>query len=114
MGRKSSLSGAVLKELKAAQTKNEQLHPGRDEEEAFTAFKTQDRSGKEEQLKERSIGPPALCTSSEFALQGLKESAKSEVNNGPQPKADEYDPDRDQREFGICLKMLLCCCFCSC
>ena len=114
MVRKSKLSAQVLRELKLAHAKTEQVHPGPDEEEAFSLFKTVDRKSKEEQLKERSIGPPALCTSSEFALQGLKDAYDTEDPNGPPKKADDYDPNSDQRNFGHCLKMILFCCFCSC
>ena len=103
----------ILKKLKEPYGLCEQLHPGSEEEEAYTLFKTLDGKAKEEQLKERSIGPPALCSSTEFSLHGMESQEMDEVN-GPPEKPEEFDPENDQRNFGMCLRMLLFCCFCSC
>jgi len=104
----------VLNKLKAPYGLCEQLQPGSEEAEAYTLFKTLDGKAKEEQLKERSIGPPALCSSTDFSLHGMQELQEMDEVNGPPVKVEEFDPDKDQRNFGICLRMLLFCCFCSC
>ena len=104
----------LLSKLKDAMEKCEMIHPSGPEEETFGMFKGLKLEEKEELIQEREGGEPAICTSSEFAQQGAGAILKTEKTQVKALKTEEYDPDRDERKFGLCMKTFLCLCFCSC
>ena len=100
--------------LKAAMEKCELIHPSRSEEEAYELFKGLNLQEKEEQIQEREVGDSAICNSVEFFHSGIPEILKSKNAQVQALSTQEYDPLRDERTFGCCMKAFLCLCFCAC
>lgn len=94
--------------------KCEAIHPSEEEEESFNLFKTLQLQDKEEQIQERGFGAPDIRTSPEFALRGAPDAFKEKQQKAQASATEEYDPNKDERTFGCCMRTFLCLFFCSC
>lgn len=114
MARECKVNAKVFSKVVDAMEKSEPLHPSVVEEESFELFKVLKLQSKEEQIQERGVGEPALRTTPEFTLHGVPDALKTSKVKVEASTAQEYDPNKDERTFGCCMKTFLCLCFCSC
>jgi len=94
--------------------KSDICHPTSEEEQSYQLFKSLKVQGKEKKLKEREMGFPTISTSPEFTFRGVPEAVGNFKSEAPAATTEEYDPYKDERTFGCCMKTFLCLCFCSC
>jgi len=105
----------ALRKLHTAIQQSETIHPSQEEQEGFAWFNTQTSDIKQEALDQRWEGQPATTTSLELALLGVNDFLKQGGDKiQGQPSTEEYNPQLDERNFGLCWKAIVCLCFCSC
>ena len=105
----------VVQKFCARRDKSETIHPEDGEEkEDLDLFQSLQPQNKEEQLDEEDFQAPDLCASEEMALRGLPDALKGKQLKAQAYRTEDYDPNRDERNFGCCMKFFLCLCFCSC
>jgi len=114
MVKEIKVNAKVFQKVVAGMEKSEIIHPSGEEKESFDLFNCLKPQDKEEQLQERGFGGPAICSSPEFALRGVTEALKGKKLQAPASTNQEYDPNKDERTFGCCMRTFLCLCFCSC
>ena len=114
MAGKQKIDSKLFHNLEKAMVLSETFHTGRTEQEDCQLFKSLLSQEKEEQTQERCTDNPPICTSPEFAYQGFPKFLEGLQQKEQAAKAEEYDPTKDEREMGLCMKMFMFCCFCSC
>ena len=114
MARKCKVNEKVFSKVADAMGKSDPSHPSGVEKESFDLFKCLKLQYKEEQIQERGVGEPALRTSPEFSFHGIPQALKTSKVKVEASTTPEYDPNKDERTFGCCMKFFLCLCFCSC
>ena len=95
------MNSNLFRNLEKAIVLSEKLHTGSTEQEEFQLFKPLNVTEKEEQIQERCTDNPSICTSPEFAFQGLPKFLEGLQQKEQAAKAEDYDPTKDEREMGL-------------